>query len=230
MALHHPAFRRQAAACRGRARAPRRGQRPRHPYRRPHGAHAQLRPALSRAVLRGVQPVRQDLQPRRSLGARARSAGKPLRHRRALGCRRRRPHAGDAENREARGEEGRDAQFPAEGRRRDQDQRQPRRRLHEDGARPARPRGACIRRLQCRPLARAPVARREAARRRDLRGNDSLRRDARLREEGDGQLRVLFRGADQIGHADQGAPRHRAGARGRRTARGDDPEAAANTP
>ena len=40
--------------------------------------------------------VRQDLQPRRSLGARARAAGKPLRHRRALGRRRRRPDAGDA--------------------------------------------------------------------------------------------------------------------------------------
>ena len=44
-----------------------------------------------------------------------------------------------------------------------------RHRLPEDGARPARPPGARLGRLQRRARARAPLARREAARRRDLR-------------------------------------------------------------
>ena len=75
---------------RRRARAPRRGLRPRHPHRRPHRAPAQLRAALPGALPRRVQRVRQEPRPRRGLGARPGAPGKPLRQRRALERRRRR--------------------------------------------------------------------------------------------------------------------------------------------
>ena len=151
------------------------------------------------AVPRGVQRVRQDLRPRRSLGPRPGAPGKPLHHRCALGA----------------GAAGLMQVMPRTA---------TLRRAASIGLRNYRPKdvteietnvtlGAGYMRMVLDQLGHQVLAsaaynagpsraRRwrdaNAARRRDLRRDDSLRRDARLREEGDGELGVLLRGADQV--------------------------------
>ena len=71
-------------------------------------------------------------------------------------------------------------------------------------------RGRCV---QCGPGARAGVAHRRAARRRDLGRDDSVQRDARLREEGARQHDVLARALEPAVRAAVDAARHRAAAR-----------------
>ena len=146
--------------------------------------------------------------------------GEPLQRRRALERRRRRPDAGNAGHRALCRRAPRPAQLPAEERDRHRDQRHARHRLPEARHGPARSPGARLGGVQRRPVARAPLARRRAARRRDLRRVDPVLRDARLREEGDGELGVVRRGARPEAGAAQGAAR-RDPAAGRASSRHD---------
>jgi soluble lytic murein transglycosylase len=140
-----------------------------------------------------VEPKAQGAAARPGLGLRPDAAGEPLHHQRQVGRRRERADAAHAEDGQLGGEEDRPEGFPSRQDQRYRHERHARHQLPEDGARrTGQPSGAGVRRLQRRAGPGAQVARREADRGRHLRRDDSLQRDARLRQEGDEQRGVLL--------------------------------------